>query len=348
MEKDATENHQADKVCAKKAVYGLIAAIVLLYAGKAAVGVVFHPTGEPNLAVWKDRPDSNVVGAWGNNASFVVIAPNWVVTTRHQGDNDSLASVTINGIIYNCHYSPEWKGGPAGDADIRLVRLTKTDGNDANLFHYAEPYKDSNEVGKEIVIGGYGNGRGANLVKNDKVYGYQWDGSGNTTRRWGQNRVDNTGVATETYTSDVIFADFDGLSDDNPTTYECIVADHDSGGGWFIYDGNVWKVAGLPRGVEHGGECWFRNNMFPTSPDPDLMDAVRISSYAAWISGIIYPPGDLTGDEGVDFADFAILAQYWQHTDCHLPDWCAGADHEPDGDVDWADLNVIVEGWLGN
>ena len=90
-------------------------------------------------------PDANVVGRWSTNASFVVIAPNWIVTTRHQGDDDSLVNVTIDGNVYDCHYMPNGNGGPAGNADIRFVRLTKADGNDANLPHYATPYADSNE-----------------------------------------------------------------------------------------------------------------------------------------------------------------------------------------------------------
>jgi len=301
-------------------------------------GIVLHPDGEPNLATWTDRPDANVVGRWSSNASFAVIAPNWIITTRHQ--NTSPATVTINGVSYTCHYNTTaWTGGPTGNADIRLIRLTKADGNDADLTHYARPYEDSNEVEKEIVIGGYGKGRGTSLMTDGIVYGYAWYGSANTVRRWGQNIVDGDGISSDdTYTSDVIEADFDGIGDDNYRPYECIIAFWDSGGGWFIKDSNEWKVAGLSRGVEHGGANWFRNNQDPNSLDPDYFDAVRISSYAQWIKQIIQ----------VDFAEFAVFANNWQRTDCNSTNyWCDGADFIPhDGTVDWDDLTVFADYWL--
>lgn len=320
-------------------------ATLLLLQVWPAFGIVLHPDGEPNLATWTERPDANVVGRWSSNASFVVISPNWIITTRHQ--NTSPATVTINGTSYTCTYKTEWTGGPTGNADIRLMRLTKSDGNDAGLVHYAKPYEGVDETGKNIVIGGYGDGRGANLVRNNKVYGYQWDGSANTIQRWCQNIVDGNGIGGGTYTSDVIEADFDGIGDDTWTAYEGIIADHDSGGGWFIYDNNEWKVAGLSRGVEHVEESWFRNNLLPQILDPDLFDAVRTSSYSQWIKQIILA-GDLNWDEWVDFADFALFANEWMRNDCNAANnWCDGADFIPhSGSVDWNDLNIFADHWL--
>jgi hypothetical protein len=323
------------------------AAVFLLFLGHLpAFAIVLHPDGEPNLVTWTDRPDANVVVRLSTNDSFVVIAPNWIITTRHQ--STSPTTVLINGVSYTCNYNTTaWTGGPAGNADIRLIRLTKADGDDANLAHYARPYEYEDEAGKEVVIGGYGDGRGANLVKNNKVYGYQWDGSTNTIQRWCQNIVDGNGIGSGTYTSDVIEADFDGIGDDTWTDYEGIIADHDSGGGWFIDDGSEWRVAGLSRGVEHSEESWFRDSMFPQILHPDGFDAVRISSYAQWIKQIIQP-ADLTGDEWVDFTDFALFAQQWQRSDCNATNnWCGGADFIPhDGAVDLNDLAVFADYWL--
>ena len=326
MEEDATKNHQADKLCAKKAVYGFIAAISLLYAGKAAVGVVLHPGGEPNLAVWKDRPDANVVGRWGNNASCVAVSSNSIITTRHQGGGVG-TSVAIGGNTYSVEQIWNYS-----DADLRVAKLSG-----ANLTSFVSLYTNTDEESKSIVIGGYGKGRGSILDD----YGYTWAGSSNQIQRWGQNTIDYNSIGGGGgYISYVIGADFDGHGTPGAEEYEAVIAEWDSGGGWFIYDSNSneWKAAGLSHGVEHFGESWY--------DPPDGMDAVRISSYAAWIFGIIHPPGDLTGDDWVDFADFAVFAQYWLHTDCQPPDWCAGADHEPDGDVDWTDLKAIADGWL--
>ena len=153
----------------------------------------------------------------------------------------------------------------------------------------------------------------------------------------------------------MILGDFDDLplyvnKNEKSTTYEGAIGEYDSGGGWFIKSGNLWKVAGLTRGTEHAAisQSWFRENSRPNSPDPDGIDAVRISSYADQINGIISVMVDLTGDYWVDYDDFSVVADHWEDTDCNsLNDWCDGADFEPtDGRVDWDDLDILMNGWL--
>ena len=311
-------------------IYALLAATFLFYGTGPALGIVLHPDGEPNLANWTDRPDPNVIGRWGSNASCVAVSSNCVITTRHQGGGvDTYVDIGGNTYIvteiWNCD-----------TVDLRIAKLYG-----ANLTSFVGIYEYTNETNKEIVMGGYGKGRGILLDS----YGYTWSGSSNQTQRWGQNKVNGTGNVEDIVgrISDVIIADFDGYGVQGAQPYEAAMAEWDSGGGWFIYDGNKWKVAGLSRGVtDHDGESWFN--------PPDSLDAVRVSSYAWWISQTIPErvPGDLTGDDWVDFADFAVLTQYWLNTGCEYPDWCAGADFEHDGDVDWADLAFLMNGWLGN
>jgi len=310
----------------------------LLLCERCAIGIVLHPEGEPNLATWTDRPDANVMGRWSSNASCVAISENAVITTRHQGGGIG-TTVEIGGNSYlvadvcNC-----------GAADLRIAELYA-----ANLECYAEVFTDTNEIGQEVVVSGYGDGRGGLLQTGGKTYGYSWDNSSNTTLRLGTNETDavadNNTVAG--YTSDVVIADFDGLGEGGFTTYEAALGAHDSGGGWFIKVGDGWSLAGLSRAVEHSSESWFRNKMFPSVPDPDLIDAVRISSYSAWAIDNLpaYVAGDLSGDGWVDFTDFAVLSYYWGET-CQSPGHCEGADFEPDGDVDGFDLLFLSERWL--
>jgi hypothetical protein len=56
---------------------------------------------------------------------------------------------------------------------------------------------------------------------------------------------------------------------------------------------------------------------------------------------------DFNNDTKVDFCDYAILASYWQATDCNEPcGWCEGADLDIDGSVDFNDLRLFCEYWL--
>lgn len=322
----------------RKRVSFFIVLTSLVLCEAAAFGVVFHPAGEPNLATWTDRPDANIIGRWGSSASCIAISENAVITTRHQGGGiDTPVEIAGNSYLVadvcNC-----------GSADLRIARLDA-----ANLESYTDIFTDTNEIEQAIIVSGYGDGRGGLLQSGGTTYGYSWDNSSNTTLRFGTNEIDanEEGSTIGSYTSDVVVADFDGLGEGGFTTYEAALGTHDSGGGWFIKAGERWKLAGMTRAVERFGESWFRNNIFPSIPDPDLMDAVRISSYSSWVLDNIpaYVAGDLSGDNWVDFADFAILAYYWDGT-CESPGHCEGADFEPDGDVDSFDLQFLTERWL--
>lgn len=330
----------------------LLGALFVLCAAAPVQAIILHPDGEPNLAAWTDRPPDGIVGRWGSNASCVAIARNCIVTTRHQGGGAS-TSVQIAGVTYSI--AQIWNHPTA---DLRLVRLFG-----ANLAEFVDPYAKTDESGKGVVIGGYGVGNGPSLETGGIVYGYEWGDSASRALRFATNRIENpvsdSNVAP--YISDVVVADFDDLSRNFPTTYECIPAVHDSGGGWFINDNGTWKLAALSRAVEQHYEeghendpnyilleSWFRQRSDPVRSDADVFDAVRISSYAQWISETLpeVPPGDLTGDDHVDGADFAVLAGLWQRTDCQAPDWCLAADSEPDGDVDALDLAAFADRWL--
>ena len=338
----------------------LVAASLSFYAVPAS-SVILHPDHEPDLAAWVGRPDANIVGRWSSNATFVVIAPNWIVTTRHQ--NTFPSNVIVSGVSYLCHYKGEWRGGPSGDADIQLVRLTGPAGENADLVHYAGPYSGTDEPNRQTVVGGYGDGRGAVLLTEGIPYGYDWQASTNTILRFGTNRIEGTedDSSAAGYISDIVIADFDGSDEGQSTIYECTLAGHDSGGGWFIHDGQQWKLAGVSRAVNvhfeegHIGdpeyilyEAWFRNRENPYILQPDYLDAVRISSYASWILETITVEADLTGEDWVDGDDFSVLARHWSREDCNADNnWCEGADFEPrDGRVDWHDLLFLLDRWL--
>jgi hypothetical protein len=325
--------------------------ILLVYIALPVAAIIQHPAGEPNLTTWTDRPHQDTVGRWGTNSSCVAVSSNCIITTRHQG-----GGTTTPITIAEKEYEIDWIQNHS-TADLRLVKL-----KNANLAHYVSLFTDSTEINQNLIMAGYGKGRGTILQTSGTTYGYAWAPSGNTTQRWGTNKVKGYDYNINTgYTSDVIYADFDGLGEGDSTTYETTIAEYDSGGGWFIKSAGQWKVAGLNLRVGihfeegHYGdpayylyEAWFRDRANPETLAPDYVDAVRISRYHQWITDTIPDvlPGDLNGDDWVDFADFAVFASFWQKNDCHAPDFCLRADTEPDGDVDFDDLAFLADRWL--
>ena len=221
-----------------------------------AFGIIVHSdSGQPT-----DRPGDSVMGRWGSNASCVAIAPDLVITTRHQGGGRN-TSVEIGGKSYAVQQVYDH-----ATADLRIVKLAGAD-----LTDFVDIYNVKKEIGSDFVIGGFGNGRGAELQKAGQPYGYKWDNTGNNTLRWGTNNVD--GVSSMAF--DLIKADFDALAAAGATAFESAIANHDSGGGWFIKVDGRWKLAGLSHGVAKSGSSTFDKL--------NTMTAVRLSSYTDWI-----------------------------------------------------------------
>jgi hypothetical protein len=60
----------------------------------------------------------------------------------------------------------------------------------------------------------------------------------------------------------------------------------------------------------------------------------------------LFSLGDFVCPEGVNFADFAYLAQWWLRTDCNLNNDCNGTDIYTDGTVNSLDFLLFAENWL--
>ena len=285
-------------------VAAVLAAVLCLMPAAPAFGLVLHPGAEMPAS---ERPADGAIGRWVDNGSCVAVGPNYIITTRHQSYDPGYA-VWIDGVEYRTaeifnHY----------EADIRVVRITKPGGQDANLSYYVAPYTGTTEEFDTAVLGGYGKGRGSTLLTGGGVaYGYTWAGTANNTLRWGANRIDDAPAApvNQGYKSYLLTADFD--APDAPgnaygVAYEAIAADWDSGGGWFVdvspSGTGDWRVVGLSRATEHGIErqAWFRNST-TGALDPDYMDAVRVGSYARWINGILNTT-TWTGDAPGNWSD---------------------------------------------
>ncbi len=312
--------------------------ILILLNSSVCFGLVLHPgPGEPNLAVWTDRPKDDVIGKWCKyntsdpnepifNASCVAVSSNAIITTRHQG-GVILSNVWLAGV----EYTVEQIINAPDNVDLCLCRVKRTSPG-ATYLQYVLLYTQTDERNREIIIGGFGKGRGSDISG-----GYYW-ANNHGVQRWGTNKILNKNwndvVTTGTYDSDVIISEFDPLG---TTAYEATVAMYDSGGGWFIEDNGQWKVAALSAYVQTVGISYYA--------PADWQMGIRISSYADWISLNIPArmDGDYSGDYSVDLLDFSILAGHWQRTDCAANNDCDGTDFEPDGDVDIEDLIFFLD-----
>ncbi|HUT62292.1 MAG TPA: PEP-CTERM sorting domain-containing protein [Phycisphaerae bacterium] len=263
-----------------------VSAVVILCLACPALAVVLHPDANSPA----DRPDDSVVGRWADNGTCVVIGSQYVLTTRHQGGG--LGSMVQIGDA-NYYVDQVWTYDEPNRADLRIARLAG-----ANLTDYAQINSNPGEASGlwQVVIGGYGKGRGADLTdSNGVVFGYGWDSNANDILRWGQNRlqgsIDNSHDPIYDYYVDLVYDDFDKPGHFSGYDGEAALAEYDSGNGWFTQiDGN-WHLVGLGYSVPHADTLsnWF-DDPNTLSYDPEYNYAIRISQYAGWINGIIPEP----------------------------------------------------------
>ncbi|HET6426853.1 MAG TPA: hypothetical protein VFJ30_00475 [Phycisphaerae bacterium] len=314
----------------------------IVWAAAARAVVLTPDQGSGEQVPAGQRPPDGVVARWSGSATAVAIAPNYVITTNHQGGGVG-TSVYIHGVRYTVS---AWFRD--GTSDFKVAHITR-DGVPAGLTDYVDIYPSLNEVGKTALLGGYGDSRGAILTSGGQPYAYKWDGAvGNTVLRWGRNVIDGSGVGYGGgWTSQVLKTDFDDVGTGGYVSWEAATADHDSGSGWFINSAGKWYLAALTRSTEHIGSTWFANYGNPANPDPEQMDAVRLAWYKDWINYILHDiqPGDANLDGTVGIADLATLANnYGKPSGAN---WNEG-DFNHDNAVGIADLVVLADNYGAN
>ncbi|HOI56167.1 MAG TPA: hypothetical protein PLP01_13025, partial [Phycisphaerae bacterium] len=190
-----------------------ITLVIILAMASSAQAVVLHDNMMP-----EDRPPDGLVGRWGGSGSCVVVHPDWVIASIHQGGGVG-TTVQIDGVSYKVAEVQD------SSYDLRLARLVGLDGKPANLADYADlSWETTSMVSRDIVMGGFGKGRGSELTAFGIPYGYSWSGSSNSIQRWGSNIIDAV------YSS-ILVVDFDALGDADATMCEGANAAWDSGGG---------------------------------------------------------------------------------------------------------------------
>jgi hypothetical protein len=164
-----------------------------------------------------------------------MISPKHFITATHLGAAEMVVTQPIH---FNGVEARTWAIRPGarvviGTTDLAVFEIWET------FDDCAELYPKSDEAGKEMVIHGRGFGRGAELAGK----GWEWGDSTTRKSRWGRNVLD--GVDTFEGDELLFFSLSDVLGQD-----EAMATGGDSGGGWFIKDGPVWKLAAVSFAVD--------------------------------------------------------------------------------------------------
>jgi len=247
------------------------------------------------------------------NSSAVAVGSNWLLTAAHVADDGGSGTVLVGGtnyyqqeiIFHSAAYDPEH----VNKADLALVRFDKTFPDYCPL--YTGPFPTINPQKLSAVIVGYGT---TGTVYSTYYTTVAWNDPSSGVRRWGSQRIDgphngvnyDVGGTTGMTYNDGIQMQF-SLGD---TAYEAGVGTYDSGGGSFVKDGGVWKLAGINT-VQYGGPTDFTGTF-----------AVSMPAYEMWATNVMNELGDLDGDG---------IPNYWEQRYGSTTGLVVSVDNDSDG-----------------
>ncbi len=242
----------------------------------------------PGLAIVADGDDATTEAAptgsysmdWNyvypyKTASAVAIDPYWLLTTRHVSDDAPTWSMTLGNTTYTeqkvVYHTAGTDPVNSHTADLALVRL------DHALPGHYDILTQAFANGIEGVMVGYGYEEGS-LNTNS----YDWSTATTQVQRWGTNCIDRE-VQRE-INGNMPFVLELGFSrtDAAATPYEAGLAPGDSGGGFFVFDGSDWLLAGINLGTD--GD---------TAPYDGSL-AISAKHYDAWVSNTIPEPASIS------------------------------------------------------
>ena len=272
-----------------------VALAMVTCCGSYVEAVILHSTSERNTTA----PSGTLAGSgWqyqGQWGAFLgtPISPQHFVTAGHLGGAVG-GTFSYNGTSYTTVASYD---DPASD-----LRVWEVDG----LFDdYAPLYGSTRESGKNFVVFGRGTQRGAEVMANGSRKGWYW-GSSDGVQSWGQNVV-SSAVDGGAGVGSLLRFTFDAKGVANEGTLSV----GDSGGGLFIKDGGVWKLAAINYAVEGpfslsgttgsgfmgaifdkgglytGGDGNWRLNRDSRQDLPMSAYSTRISTNLDWINSVL-------------------------------------------------------------
>ena len=239
-----------------------------------------------------------------------MIAPQYFITAQHfgtQGTTFTQSSLFSGGPDMTYHIDTSVNSGTGywdiAGTDLRIFKIQEY------FTNYAPLYTGSLETGMTMEINGRGGPRGADVLVSGVLHGWE-NGSADGIARWGSNTV--SGIYSSAV-GDLLTASFSA----GGTSEEATLSNGDSGGGVFVNDGGVWKLAGVnysidgrfdtnnivgdstdfdaslfDRGGLYQGSDSFGWTHVPDLPldNPSIMYASRISTSASAIMAVVPEP----------------------------------------------------------
>ncbi|CAA9230387.1 MAG: hypothetical protein AVDCRST_MAG42-1099 [uncultured Chthoniobacterales bacterium] len=293
--------------------------VALLCSGAPATrGVILFGTEGNTTPPTEELADSGwqYQGVWGDFLG-TPIAPRFFLTAAHIGNPGVLVYNGISYTVIRTIFDP-------AESDLRLYEVSTA------FPTFAPLYTSHDEVGKPLVVFGRGTQRGEPILfgAENELRGW-YHGGGAGTRRWGTNTV--TGVVADGPDDELLYASFDAGVSPN----EAHLSGGDSGGGTFIQEGGVWKLAGINYAIDgpfspdgsdakkfdaaffDASDFYLRTQEHPPvytflpgpGPVPSAFYTTRISSRTGWLYSVTDPLGDLDADGTPN------LGEYGQHLD---------------------------------
>lgn len=269
------------------------------------------PTGVYENSGWQYQ------GVFGDNLG-TAIGQNFFLTAAHVSSASTFMQTSLFTGVTDKTYTVDSSafGGfgyhDVAGTDLRIYQTVES------FSAWAPLYSGTSEIGMTMVTFGRGGARGGAVFldtgSGDELKGWLGTASDGTAR-WGTNSITSVLPSIFSPAGELLVAEFNALSGPDEAT----LTGNDSGGGVFVNDAGVWKLAGVnyatdgsfntaPTDVgafnaalfdkggyyEGSGSNWSYNNDLPVDV-PGRLYASRVSSSAGVIQGIVAVPEPSSG-----------------------------------------------------